>query len=127
MSIGRKWDTKNIEIIDLLNPRIKNIIWTEKTVDDRTLVKYKSKVYSLGYKYTHTYELDSDEHFKSISGGIPGLNQLRYNHSCAKMSLHGTTIIVVAGGVVRDSPKDGLCSVEILDVSSPDPKWKYGK
>ena len=36
------------------------------------------------------------------------------------------TIIVAAGGVDINSPHYGLRSVEIVDVSSPDPRWKYG-
>ena len=127
ISIGRnKWDTKNIEIIDLLNPRIKYKISAENTVKDRTEVKSKSKVYSIENRYTLTTELESDGHL-SISTK-QGVNQPRDAHSCAKMSLHGKTIIVAAGGVtIMTAPKRGLRSVEIFDVSSPDPKWKYGK
>ena len=122
MSIG-----KNIEIIDLLN-QFEYKIWTEMRVKYRTHshVKVNSKVYDIGEQYTYIYELDSDGSVKSIGGFIQGVNQRRDSHSCAKMRFHGKTIIVAAGGVDINSPHYGLRSVEILDVSSPDPRWKYG-
>ena len=115
MSIGNKdFVSKNIEIIDLLN-QFKYKIWTETTFNDRiqSQVKVNSKVYMIGRQYTYTYELDSDGCTKSIG-------------ACAKMRFHGKTIIVAAGGVDINSPYYGLRSVEIVDVSSPDPRWKYG-
>ena len=128
MSIGNKdFVSKNIEIIDLLN-QFKYKIWTEMTFKDKieSHVKVNSKVYMIGRQYTYTYELDSDGCTKSIGGFIPGVNQRRIRHSCAKMRFHGKTIIVAAGGVDINSPYNGLRSVEIVDVSSPDPRWKYG-
>ena len=124
MSIGHKFDGKNIEIIDLLN-QIKYKLWAEMTVNDTSQprVKVNSKVYKIGKQYTYTYELDSDGCIISADGFIPGVNQQRVGHSCAKMRFHGKTIIVAAGGV---HGAHGLRSVEILDVSSPDPRWKYG-
>ena len=121
MSIGNNFDSNNIEIIDLLN-QIKYKLWAEMTVKDTTQsqVKDNSKVYNIGGNFTCIFELDSDGWDQRF---IPGLNQQRVRHSCAKMRFHGKTIIVAAGGV---HGAHGLRSVEILDVSSPDPRWKYG-
>ena len=80
----------------------------------------------IGGNYTFINELYSDGSIKSIGGFMPGVNQQRVGHSCAKMRFHGKTIIVAAGGVDINSPHYGLRSVEIVDVSSPDPRWKYG-
>ena len=43
------------------------------------------------------------------------MNEGRERHGCAKMTINGRTILVVAGGVDDDS--DALDSVEILDPS----------
>ena len=43
----------------------------------------------------------------------PSLNKARFGHGCAKMTLNGKTILVVAGGV--DDDYETLDSVEILD------------
>ena len=45
----------------------------------------------------------------------PSLNKARFGHGCAKMTLNGRTILVVAGGVDEDWKT--LDSVEILDPS----------
>ena len=49
MSIGKKWnDTKNIEIIDLLNPQIKYEIWAQSTENGTVEgLFYRTKLYSM--------------------------------------------------------------------------------
>ena len=61
-----------------------------------------------------TWIVDPTDEFKMREG--PSLNVGRSNHGCAKISVNGRTIIVVAGGY-RDS-------VEILDPSTN--KWTLG-
>ena len=131
MSIGNNFDSNNIEIIDLLN-QIKYKLWAEMTVKDMTWsqVRDDSKMYTIGGNYTYIYKLDSDGFsIGAVAPGfMPGLNQRRVQHSSAKMRFHGKTIIVTAGGVENNFTHNGhgLRSVEILDISSPDPRWKYG-
>ena len=50
----------------------------------------------------------------------PSLNQARYEFSCGKMLSHGKVLLVVAGGVGKDT-------VEILDPSSAGQGWIFGK
>ena len=59
-----------------------------------------------------TWIVDPTNEFKITEG--PSLNKARENHGCAKMTLNGRTILVVAGGVGNDGILD---SVEILDPS----------
>ena len=57
--------------------------------------------------------MDPTNEFKIKEG--PSLNEGRRFHGCAKMTLNGRTIMVVAGGV--DDDYETLDSVEILDPS----------
>ena len=55
--------------------------------------------------------MDPTNEFRINEG--PSLKKGRAGHGCAKMTINGRTILVVAGGLDDDS--DALDSVEILD------------
>ena len=60
-----------------------------------------------------TWIVDPTNEFQITEG--PSLNKGRYSHGCAKMTLNGRTILVVAGG--NGERYETLDSVEILDPS----------
>ena len=60
-----------------------------------------------------TWIVNPTNGFKITKG--PSLNKERMNHGCAKMTLNGRTVLVVAGG--GDEDWKTLDSVEILDPS----------
>ena len=64
-----------------------------------------------------TWIVDPTNEFQITEG--PSLNKGRYSHGCAKMTLNGRTILVVAGGF------GALDSVEILDPSENN-VWTQG-
>ena len=67
-----------------------------------------------------TWIVDPTNEFKIKEG--PSLNKGREFHGCAKMTVNGRTILVVAGGRGNNGTLD---SVEILDPSS-DNIWTLG-
>ena len=64
--------------------------------------------------------MDPTNGFKITKG--PSLNKARKSHGCAKMTLNGRTILVVAGGFRKGRLLD---SVEILDPSENN-AWTQG-
>ena len=60
-----------------------------------------------------TWIVDPTNGFEIKEG--PSLNKARFGHGCAKMTLNGRTILVVAGGFNDDY--ETFDSVEILDPS----------
>ena len=68
-----------------------------------------------------TWIVDPTNGFKITKG--PSLNKARKSHGCAKMTLDGRTILVVAGGYGGDSKI--LNSVEIIDPSGSN-VWSQG-
>ena len=84
------------------------------TISYHSMIQYDEKsIYIIGgwqndsRFYNKTWIVDPTNKFKITEG--PSLNKGRNGHGCAKMSLNGRTILVVAGGY---GAKD---SVEILD------------
>ena len=63
--------------------------------------------YQNGSLSKKTWIVDPTKEFQIKEG--PSLNKGRINHGCAKMTLNGRTILVVAGGF------GAMDSVEILD------------
>ena len=96
-----------------------------------------------------TWIVDPGKNFEMTTG--PSLNMARIEHCVAKMEIGGKVFIVVAGGqcdpsdipsddddefffdpdycdyAAEDFPDPGLTSVELLDTSSPNQAWTYGK
>ena len=62
-----------------------------------------------------TWIVDPTNEFQITEG--PSLNETRQNHGCAKMTVNGRTILVVAGGLgaLESGGFGALDSVEILD------------
>ena len=81
-----------------------------------SMIQYDEKfIYIIGgvqnYSTSNkTWIVDPTNEFQIKEG--PSLNKGRYNHGCAKMTLNGRTILVVAGGFGNGGRLD---SVEILD------------
>ena len=70
-----------------------------------------NQTWKFGYFSNKTWIVDPTDGFKITEG--PSLNKERIYHVCAKMTINGRTILVVAGGV--DDDLDAFDSVEILD------------
>ena len=94
------------------------------SIVDHSMIQYnKESIYIIGGTITQngskcswtnqTWIVDPTNGFKIRKG--PSLNIGSINHGCAKMSINGRTILVVAGG--RNS-NGYLDSVEILDPST---------
>ena len=88
------------------------------------MIQYDEKsIYIIGgrqngsYFSNKTWIVDPTNEFKITEG--PTLNKGREDHCCAKMTLNGRTVLVVAGGY---GPLD---SVEILDPSENN-VWTQG-
>ena len=85
------------------------------TISSHSVIQYDEKsIYIIGGIQNgslskKTWIVDPTNEFKITEG--PSLNKGRYGHGCAKMSLNGRTILVVAGGYNSGA----LDSVEILD------------
>ena len=84
------------------------------------MIQYDEKsIYIIGgtqngqFNSKKTWIVDSTNGFKITEG--PSLNKGRINHGCAKMTINGRTILVVAGG--RGNGYENLDSVEVLDPS----------
>ena len=71
----------------------------------------------------NTWIIDPTNNFQIKAG--PSLNIPRVQHSCSKMRIQGRIYLVVAGGWFRNND-DTLCSVELLDTTSPNQGWKMG-
>ena len=96
------------------------------------MIQYDEKsIYIIGgrqngqFSSKKTWIVDPTNGFKITEG--PSLNNQRAWHGCAKMTVNGRTILVVAGG--GDDDSDALDSVEILDplgnnVWTPGMFWK---
>ena len=97
------------------------------TMVQSSMVQYDEKsIYIIGGHQNSsvskkTWIVDPTNDFKIEEG--PSLNFERRIHGCAKMTINGTTVLVVAGGHGRDGPLD---SVEILNPSN-DNKWTLGQ
>ena len=83
------------------------------------MIKYDEKsIYIIGgvqnglSSSKKTWIVDPTNGFQIKEG--PSLNKARTSHGCAKMTINGRTILVVAGGHGNDGTLD---SVEILDPS----------
>ena len=84
------------------------------TICGHSMIQYDEKsIYIIGgsqnsqFSSKKTWIVDPTNEFKIKEG--PSLNKGRCNHGCAKMTLNGRTILVVAGGF------GAMDSVEILD------------
>ena len=90
------------------------------------MIQYDEKsIYIIGgvqndLRSKETWIVDPTNGFQIKEG--PSLNNRRYYHGCAKMTLNGRTILVVAGGFGNNGRLD---SVEILDPSENN-VWTQG-
>ena len=75
-----------------------------------------------GSRSKKTWIVDPTNEFQITEG--PSLNKARENHGCAKMTVNGRTILVVAGGY-GNGGHGILDSVEILDPSENN-VWTQG-
>ena len=88
-------------------------------ISGHSMIQYDEKsIYIIGgfqndRRTNKTWIVDPTNEFQIKEG--PSLIKGRYGHGCAKMTLNGRTILVVAGGVDEDWKT--LDSVEILDPS----------
>ncbi len=92
------------------------------------MIQYDEKsIYIIGgnqngqFNSKKTWIVDPTNGFKITEG--PSLNKARDSHGCAKMTINGRTILVVAGGLREGS--EYLDSVEILDPSGNN-VWTQG-
>ena len=73
-----------------------------------------------------TWIVDPTNGFEIKEG--PSLNVARASHCCGKMVVDGKVILVVVGGKGELGCDHGeLDSVELLDPSSMEEGWKFGK
>ena len=84
------------------------------------MIQYNEKsIYIIGgsqnsRRTNKTWIVDPTNQFRITEG--PSLNEARRLHGCAKMTVNGRTILVVAGGFgAQESGFGALDSVEILD------------
>ena len=91
------------------------------TIEAHSMIQYDEKsIYIIGGNQecsiwsNKTWIVDLTNGFQIKEG--PSLNKGRRDHSCAKMTLNGRTILVVAGGE-GEGLFETLDSVEILDPS----------
>ena len=92
-----------------------------------SMIQYNEKsIYIIGgeqngpFYSRKTWIVDPTNEFQIKEG--PSLNEERADHGCAKMTLNGRTILVVAGGFGNNGRLD---SVEILDPSENN-VWTQG-
>ena len=107
---------KSTEFIKLGQPSVKGPD-LPFTISGHSMIQYNEKsIYIIGGWQNgpgfsiKTWIVDPTNEFQITEG--PSLNEGRQCHSCAKMTLNGRTILVVAGGVGNNGHLD---SVEILD------------
>ena len=86
-------------------------------INGHSMIQYDEKsIYIIGGRQNNsvwskkTWIVDPTNEFRITEG--PSLNKARYDHRCAKMTVNGRTILVVAGGYGNEGILD---SVEILD------------
>ena len=112
-------DLSSTEFIELGQPSVKgpNLPFT---ISSHSMIQYDEKsIYIIGGNQNcsiwsnKTWIVDLKNGFQIKEG--PSLNKGRRDHNCAKMTLNGRTILVVAGGEGENFKK--LDSVEILDPS----------
>ena len=110
-------DLRSTEFIKLGQPSVKGPD-LPFAISYHSMIQYdKKSIYIIGggqngLLFKNTWIVDPTNEFKITKG--PSLNNGRSHHSCAKMTLNGRTILVVAGG---DGYGGVLDSVEILDPS----------
>ena len=89
------------------------------TIGDHSMIQFDEKsIYIIGGRQNGSISnkiwiVDPTNELQVTKG--PSLNIRRYFHGCAKMTLNGRTILVVAGGMGNGC--ETLNSVEILDPS----------
>ena len=98
------------------------------SISCHTIIQHDEKsIYIIGGEQNdeisrNTWIADPTNGFRIQEG--PPLNVARSHHGCAKMTINGKTLLVVAGGT--ESDKGPLCnSVEILDPSTKK-EWTLG-
>ena len=95
------------------------------TISDHSMIQYDEKsIYIIGGWQNEsisrkTWIVDPTNGLKIKEG--PSLNKARSSHGCAKMTINGRTVLVVAGGYTSGY----LDSVEILDPSENN-VWTQG-
>ena len=122
------WNGRNhsssTEFIKLGQPSIKGPNLPFR-ISGHSMIQYDEKsIYIIGGRQNGfsnmTWIVDPTNEFRITEG--PSFNQGRYGHGCAKMTVNGRTILVVAGGYGYDGVLD---SVEILDPSENN-VWTQG-
>ena len=115
------------ELIKLGQPSVKGPKLPFR-ISAHSMIQYDEKsIYIIGgiqngrFSSKKTWIVDPTDEFQIKEG--PTLNKGRHCHGCAKMSLNGRTILVVAGGYGEDY--EVLDSVEILDPSGSN-VWTQG-
>ena len=130
--VGGEDDLNNLrstEFIKLGQPSVKGRDLAFR-ISRHSLIQYDEKsIYIIGgfqndSRSKKTWIVDPTNEFQIKEG--PSLNKARNSHGCAKMTLNGRTILVVAGGLGNGGCSD---SVEILDpqgnnVWTPGMFWK---
>ena len=107
------------EFIKLGQPSVKGRDLPFK-IRNHSMIQYDEKsIYIIGGRQNgsrskKTWIVDPTNEFQITEG--PSLNEGREDHGCAKMTLNGRTILVVAGGIGDDF--ETLDSVEILEPSN---------
>ena len=111
-------DLKTTEFIKLGQPSVKGRDLPFR-ISGHSMIQYDEKsIYIIGgnqngSRSKKTWIVDPTNEFQITEG--PSLNNGRAHHGCAKMTLNGKTVLVVAGGGGND--RAFLDSVEILDPS----------
>ena len=119
-------DLNSTEFIKLGQPSVKGRD-LPFTIRYHSMIQYDEKsIYIIGGWQNEqifskkTWIVDPTNEFQITEG--PSLNKARSYHGCAKMTLNGRTILVVAGGYGNNGTLD---SVEILDPSENN-VWTQG-
>ena len=118
-------DLSSTEFIKLGQPSVKGSDMPFR-IYGHSMIQYDEKsIYIIGgwqndSRSKKTWIVDPTKEFQITEG--PSLNKARAGHGCAKMTLNGRTILVVAGGFGNGGR---LNSVEILDPSENN-VWTQG-
>ena len=115
------------EFIELGQPSVKGPDMPFNIFDHTIIQHTKKSIYIIGGEQNHeasrqTWIADPTNGFHIQEG--PSLNVKRTSHCCAKMTINGKTLLVVAGGSGGDF-EPSHDSVEILDPSS-NKEWTLG-